>query len=294
LGRWIMRKRALAHSPMLCKAILRDKRFGGEPGGIVNSADYSREHVGDAKFFRALITVMALALVAGFVLQLSAGRSSFTAPFVVHAHAVVFMGWVGITLAQVWLVSGGNVSLHITLGRMAAVYTMLLVVLGVLVTIAAVQTGRTPFFFQPQHFMLADIATLIAFLGLFVAALVLRKHSDWHARLHVGAFMGLMGPGVGRLLSMPLLMPYAFEIAAGIPLVFAVIGAARDLFVRRSIHPAWLCSIAAIVAALALARVTAFSPLGDSLYAIARGNSEQAGPDGRAFPPPPFGPPPSG
>lgn len=257
------------------------------------SAAATQAGKGEAGFFRALITVMAFVLVSGFVLQLSAGRSSFSAPVLVHVHAVVFMGWVAITLAQVWLVSGGNVSLHKTLGRLAAAYSILLVVSGCWVTIAAVQAGRAPFFFQTQHFLLADIATLLAFLVLFVAALVLRRQTDWHSRLHVGAFIALLGPGVGRLLPMPLLIPYAFEIAAIIPLAFAVIGAVRDLMVRRSIHPAWVCSVLALVAALALARVTAFSPLGDSLYAMARGTSELASPDGRAFPPPPFARPPT-
>ena len=41
---------------------------------------------------------MTLVLVAGFSVQLALGRSSFAAPPLVHAQAVVFMGWVGIDL----------------------------------------------------------------------------------------------------------------------------------------------------------------------------------------------------
>ena len=43
---------------------------------------------------------MTLVIVAGFSLQLAMGRSSFAAPWYVHAHAVVFMAWVGIYLTQ--------------------------------------------------------------------------------------------------------------------------------------------------------------------------------------------------
>jgi len=57
----------------------------------------------DRRFFRNLITAMAVILVAGFVVQLAMGRSSFGAPQIVHIHAIAFMGWVSITLAQVWL-----------------------------------------------------------------------------------------------------------------------------------------------------------------------------------------------
>ncbi|OYW24583.1 MAG: hypothetical protein B7Z44_20325, partial [Caulobacter sp. 12-67-6] len=73
----------------------------------------------DRRFMRNMISVMAILLVAGFVAQLALGRSSFAAPAVVHAHAIVFMGWVGITLAQTWLVSAGNLATHRKLGQLA-------------------------------------------------------------------------------------------------------------------------------------------------------------------------------
>ena len=73
----------------------------------------------DRSFFRNLITAMAVILVAGFVVQLAMGRSSFGAPPIVHAHAIAFMGWVSITLAQVWLVAGGNMAAHRKLGYLA-------------------------------------------------------------------------------------------------------------------------------------------------------------------------------
>ncbi|MDX2236029.1 MAG: hypothetical protein NW203_00555 [Hyphomonadaceae bacterium] len=241
----------------------------------------------DARFLRAAITVMAAVLVSGFIVQLAAGRSSFNAPLIVHAHAVAFMGWVGITVAQVWLAATGALSLHRTLGRLAVVYAGALLVLGPWVTIAAAQAGRVPFFFQPQHFLFADPATIAAFIALFAAAIALRKRTDWHARLQIGAFTAIMGPGVGRILPMPLLTPYAFEIAALIPIIVLLIGAGRDLRVHGRVHPAWLWSAGALIAALIAARLIAFSPLGDALYALAIGDSPLAAPDGRAFPPPP-------
>ena len=54
----------------------------------------------DEGFFQGAAIVMALVLVAGFSVQLAMGRSSFSAPPLVHAHAVVFMGWVAIYLLQ--------------------------------------------------------------------------------------------------------------------------------------------------------------------------------------------------
>lgn len=243
-------------------------------------------------FFRALVTAMAAILISGFVVQLAMGRSSFHAPAIVHVHAVVFMGWVGIMLAQVWLVTAGAVSMHRTLGRLAGVWALAMLVLGPLVTVEAVREGRVPFFFQPQHFLLADPATVFGFVGLFAAAVLMRKHTDWHARLQVGAFVMLLGPGIGRLIPLPLLAPYAFEIAALIPLCVLVFGAAWDARTLGRVHPAWLVSGAALIGLLVAVRLIAFSPLGDALYAFATEGALTAGTDGRAFPPPP-GPPPS-
>ncbi len=241
----------------------------------------------DLRFFRTMITAMAAVLVSGFVLQLAMGRSSFGAPLIVHLHAFAFMGWVAIVVTQAWLVAGGRAGLHRTLGGLAAAWLCALLALGPMVTLAAVRTGRAPFFFVPQHFLLVNSATLFAAAGLVIAALALRRNRDWHPRLQIGAFMMLMGPGIGRIIPMPLLAPYAFEIASVIPLIVPLVGMARDRRVHGKVHPAWGWSIGVLVAVLIAARLVAFSPVGDAAYAAAAAGSPAAGSDGRAFPPPP-------
>ncbi len=245
----------------------------------------------DRQFFRACFTAMAFVLVSGFVVQLAMGRSSFNAPLIVHVHAVVFMGWVGIVLAQSWLATGGNIQTHRQLGKLAAVWAAAMLVLGTLVTIATIQSGRTPFFFQPQHFLIANPMSLLGFAGLLAAGVALRRQTDWHARLQVGAFMILMGPGFGRLIPMPLLTPYAWEIAGLIALIVPAIGMFRDWRVHGRVHPAWFWGIGVLLGIIVLARVLAFSPIGEAIYANTTAGSAVAGIDGLAFPPPP-GPPP--
>ena len=244
----------------------------------------------DRRFFRNLITAMAIILVAGFVVQLAMGRSSFGAPPIVHVHAFAFMGWVAITLTQSWLAAGRNMAMHRKLGYLAVAWSIGLLILGPLVTIASVQSSRVPFFFQPQHFLVANPIGLLGFASLFWAAVALRRQTDWHARLHVSAFVMLMGPGFGRLLPMPFLTPYAFEIAVLVPLIFPIIGIVRDWRVEGRPHPAWFWGIGVLLASLLLARVIAFSPVGDTLYA-AIANGSMANADGLAFPPPPPAPP---
>lgn len=246
-----------------------------------------RSGAGDLRFYRVLITAMAAALVAGFVVQLAMGRSSFGAPPVVHLHALVFMGWVAIVVAQAWLVAGGRTGLHRALGGLALAWLLAMLIVGPLVTVAAVQTGRVPFFFQPQYLLLADPAMLFGAAGLVIAAVALRKDRNWHPRLQIGAFMMLMGPGIGRIIPMPLLGAHAFEIASVIPVIFPLIGMARDKRVHGKAHPAWAGSIALLAVLLIAVRLVAYSPAGDAVYAAAVAGSPAAGSDGRAYPPPP-------
>jgi hypothetical protein len=243
----------------------------------------------ERRFFRTLATVMAIVQVTGFVFQYAMGRSSFDAPLFVHAHAVVFMGWVAIFTVQPWLANAGASGWHRTVGRVAMVWACGLLVFGLLVTWETVRTGRTPFFFQPQHFLLANPLTLFGALGLLAAAISLRKHQDWHPRLQIGSFVLLMGPGFGRLLPMPFLPPHAFEIASVAALVFVAVAAGRDLRHRREVHPAWAWTVLVLLGSLLLARALAVSPVGEALHAAAVSGTAAEGSDGMAFPPPPPG-----
>lgn len=241
----------------------------------------------DLRFFRTLITVMAIVLVSGFTLNVALGRSSFASPLIVHAHALVYMGWVALVVTQVWLSAAGAKGLHRALGGLMIVWALAMLIAGVQVTIAAARDLRVPFFFQPQHFILLDTAAVFGSMGLFAAAVALRGRPDWHPRLQTGAFVLLMGPGIGRLLPMPLLTPYAMDIAFGIPLVLPLIGMARDRLVHGRVHPAWGWPLGLLVIILVGVRLAAFSPAGDALYSTLVAGSRAEGTDGRAFPPPP-------
>lgn len=250
-------------------------------------ATIERPLADDRKFFRNLITGMAVILLSGFAVQFALGRSSFNSPLIVHLHAAAYMGWVAITVAQSWLAANRSTAMHRRLGQIAVLWAIALLVLGPMVTIANVQTARTPFFFQPQHFLVANPLTLVGFAGLFWAAIAMRRQSDWHARLHVGAFVMLMGPGFGRLLPMPFMTPYAFEIAGLVALIFPLIGIVRDWRVLGRPHAAWLWTIGVLLAVTLLARVIGFSPIGETVYSVMTAGTPAAGSDGLAFPPPP-------
>lgn len=238
-------------------------------------------------FFLGGAIAMALVLVAGFTVQLATGRSSFSAPLLVHAHAVVFMGWVGIYLLQNVFVASGQMALHRRLGWLAAAWMVLMLVLGIAVTLAMVQRGQAPFFFRPLHFLIFNPVSLLTFAGLTTAAILLRRQTDWHRRLHFCAMAILLGPGFGRLLPMPLLIPWAWEATFVACLLFPLAGALVDLRRSGRVHQAWVWGVAASAGAFVATQAVTYSPVGEAIYRAA-----VAGTPGAAAPPLGFQPPP--
>lgn len=245
------------------------------------------EGVRGESFFLWSAFAMAFVIVAGFSMQLAMGRSSFAAsPPLVHAHAIVFMGWVAIYVTQNVLVAGGSIALHRRLGWIAAGWIVAMCVLGCAVTLAMVRGGRTPFFFTPLQFLILDPVSIFSFAGLSVAAIVLRRRTDWHRRLHFCGMAILMGPAYGRLLPLPLLIPWAYEATFAAVMIFPVIGVVADLRRSGRVHPAWGWGIGTIVLVTwLLVEFLSQSSIGVALYQAATAGSPGAAVAPLAFPP---------
>ncbi len=236
---------------------------------------------------------MALIVAAGFSLNLIMGRSSFGAPPIIHAHAVVFMGWVAIYVTQNVLVANGNMTLHRRLGWIATGWVVLMLVLGCAVTAADVRLARVPFFFKPLQFLVFDPVTLFAFAGLTFAAVALRRQTEWHRRLHFSAMALMLGPAFGRLLPLPLLMPWAWEADLAACVVFLLVAMALDARRGGRVHPAWLWGLGVMVAVVPVTEAITYGPAGVPLYrTVAAGSKGDAVAPLQLGTPP--GPPPSG
>ncbi len=245
--------------------------------------------VGDERFFLRAAIVMAVVIVFGFSFQLAMGRSTFASPVRVHIHAVLFMGWVGIYLLQNIFVATGRMPLHRKLGWVAAVWMVAMVVSGFVVTAAMVRAGTVPFFFQPLHFLIFDPVALLTFGALTAAAILLRRRTEWHRRLHFCGMTILLGPAFGRLLPLPLLQPWAWEATFVVILLFPLAGMWADNRRSGRVHPAWKWGLAAIVGSFLLTQAITYSPVGTAIYAAVTEGSR-----GAAVPPLEFAPPPEG
>lgn len=216
----------------------------------------------DHKFFFVTSWIMAAVIVAGFATNLAVGRSSFSEPLIYHVHAFVFFGWLALYLMQNSLIFVGNVALHRTLGWLALLWLPVMVALGTALTIVSLRTHGGPFFFAANEFLFVNPLAVACFAGLASAAIVMRRRTDWHRRLMFCGMAVLTAPGSGRLLPMPLFIPWAWWVGLIFVVIFPIAGIVYDRRRGRGTHPAWLWGIGALLASQVVAEIIAYSPPG--------------------------------
>ena len=238
------------------------------------------------RFYTIMAFVMALVIVAGFSLNLAMGRSSFALPAAFHVHGVIFMGWLGLYLAQAVTIASGNRALHRQLGKLAYILIPAMVAAGVMIIVVSIRGTGGPFFFAQNEFFISNLAGLLVFGGLAWWALRVRRHTGWHRRLMLVAMSALTGPGLGRLLPMPLLIPYAWPIAVAASFVFGAVAMLVDWRTNGRVHPAYWWGMGINVGGFLASMALAYSPIG---YAITE--AVIAGTPGAERPMGPFLPP---
>lgn len=217
-------------------------------------------------FFLYMAVAMAAVLIAGFSINLAFGRSSFSVPLIFHLHAGVFFGWVTLYLLQNSLVATGSVALHRRLGWLSLAWVPAMAVLGPTITIVSLRASGGPPFFDANEFLFGNSLGILAFAALALTGIAMRGRPDWHRRLMCGAMISLTGPGFGRLLPMPFLIPWAWWIASVLtPMIFFAIGIIFDKRRSGKVHPAWLWGLATLVGSQLLADAIAYSPIGTSI-----------------------------
>lgn len=230
--------------------------------GPVLGAPRIRENT---RFFTIMAFVMSAVIVGGFSLQLAMGRSTFAVPIAYHVHAVIFMGWIGLYLAQHVTASAGNWKLHVRLGQLAYLWVPAMVVAGGTIMIVVARRTGGPFFFDVNEFLVSNLALLLCFGGLAWWALRRQRHTGWHRRLMLCAMAILTGPGLGRILPLPLMIPNAWTINTMITMIFPVIGMIADKRSRGRVHPAYWYGLGIYAGVFALSMALAYTPIGYAL-----------------------------
>lgn len=219
----------------------------------------------EERFFFKLAATIAFVLVTGFALNLAMGRSTFAVPLAYHLHAAVFFGWIALFVTQSSLVAKGNMALHRRLGWLSVIWIPGMVIMGLIITVTSLRRTGGPFFFDANEFMIGNPIGLLTFAALAGGAILLRRKTDWHRRLMISSMAAISGPGFGRILPTPLMVPWAWEISNAVGIVFIFAGMIRDKRHTGKIHHAWFVGLAACLGWIAVGELLAYTDWGIAL-----------------------------
>lgn len=162
-------------------------------------------------------------------------------PGLVHAHGFVMTLWFATLMAQVLLVSAGNVKTHRKLGLFGAVVAVLVLVVGTATAINAARNGVTPGP-PPLVFLAIPLGDMVLFAVLVALGFAFRRRSDFHKRFMVCASLGIVTAAIARM-----------PVPGGLPAFFAVTDAillaiiTADTYNNRRLHPAFAVGLALVV-----------------------------------------------
>ena len=200
----------------------------------------------EARFFFYSACGYAALVVLGFVLFIATGRSTFDAPWWVHLHALTFMAWLALYIAQTHFIHTGKQSNHRKWGRIGAGLAVWMMISGILFLPYTVVVERTPPFFTPEFFLALDWLNLLIFGLLVGLAISLRRKTDWHRRLMFAATLSIGTPGVGRIALV--LEVEAAIIVSIVMLLFLGGGMMFDWQNKKRFYPAYVVGLIPIMA----------------------------------------------
>jgi hypothetical protein len=166
-------------------------------------------------------------------------------PSIIHVHAVIYVGWLAIFLAQALLAATGRVAAHMKLGRLATSYGVLVIGAGLLAAfgmfVLRVRAGEVA---DAQRRLVGPLLDMLVFAPLFAAAIYYRRKPELHKRLMIVATTALLIAAVGRI-------PFPADLR--IPLVyllwiFPILAAmAHDFWRQRRVHPVYVLGLFVLV-----------------------------------------------
>jgi hypothetical protein len=243
----------------------------------VESAEYATggskgRFVADQDYFTRFTAVLALFIVFAFAQFSLRGLVDVrSAPFLTHLHGAFMLGWLGLTVTQNVLAGRQQLHIHRKLGWGAAALVAGIAVLGVNVGFSAVAAERVPPFFSISYFLALTTVESLAFAAVVAWGVTLRRKTEWHRRILLGATVIILEPALGRLLPMPLMGGWGEWAILAVQLLVLALPARHDRKILGKVHPATL-SLMATVAAVhltisALARLPTFAAFAEAVAA---------------------------
>jgi len=204
-----------------------------------------------ANWFYLSFGIFALAIVLlGFSTTyiIPMAWRSFSAPPIVHLHGAAALAWVTIVIVQASLVSRSRTPIHRRFGLSALPLALLVWVSGIYTSVWAANRDLADQGTAATSSLAGSAIGLSLYLGLVIAAVMLRRRPDWHKRLILLATIQLLWPAFFRLRHLMPMIPNP-EIWLALVLAYSpvVIFALRDRLVCGRIHPVWLFVAPALI-----------------------------------------------
>lgn len=201
------------------------------------------------RFWQKLAIGLAIFIVFGFLqFALRGFVDPVRAPWWVHLHGVAMLSWLALLIAQPTLVLQGNLALHRRLGRIGAGLALFIAGLAIFTGVASLMLHRFPPFFTPPYFLVLCVVEAVVFIAMVGWGISLRRTTDWHQRVMIGATVIILEPALGRILPMPFMIGWSDLPVGFCQLVVVGIIALHDRRTLGAVHPATKI-IAAIVVA---------------------------------------------
>ena len=217
----------------------------------------------EESFYQKMAIGLAVFILFAFVQFEARGMADIRqVPLVVHLHATAMLLWLGLLVIQSTLAQRMDLAMHRRLGWTGLVLALAIPPLAIATCVTALRLHAVPPFFAPSFFMALVTTESLLFSGVVLAAIALRRRTDWHRRLMIGASLILLEPALGRLLPMPLLGPWGEWIALALQLVPAGLLVRHDLATHGTLHQATSLAIGLLVLSHVLVPLVALTPLG--------------------------------
>ena len=168
-------------------------------------------------------------------------------PLIVHFHGAAMTSWLLLLVIQATLAQRMDLATHRRLGWFGLALTLAIPPLAIATCVTVLRAHAFPPFFTASFFLVLVTVESLVFAGLVVAAIAMRRRTDWHRRLMIGAAILLLEPAFGRLLPMPLMGPWGEWVAMMLQLIAVGIVARHDRASQGKVHQATLLVAATVV-----------------------------------------------
>lgn len=207
------------------------------------------DYRGDQLFFVWMSVGLATFILLSFAQWSARGYvDPLTAPVWLHVHGLLMVAWLGLLALQNYLALRGRLHLHRTLGWTSLGLLLGIAISGILTGWWAIELHRVPPFWSNADMLALATVQVSTFVIMVIAAIGLRRRTEWHRRLMIGATIILMKAALDRLLPLPLMGIWGPVAEAGVQLVAVAVLARHDRARLGEIHPATLWIAGAVVA----------------------------------------------